>query len=309
MKVFLTGGSGMVGKNIQEHSEALSYEIFSPSSQELDLLDYDAVRRYIGVVNPDIVIHAAGKVGGIQANILNPVDFLTQNVHMGLNVISAASSLNVTNLINLASSCMYPRDAGNPLSEDMILKGKLEPTNEGYALAKIVSTRLCEYLVKEDPEKNYKTLIPCNLYGRHDKYDPKHSHLIPAVIRKIHEAKIHGTGVVNIWGDGEARREFMCAKDLADFIFFAIDNFQKIPQNINVGLGRDYSIIDYYNTVASVIGFDGEFEFDLTKPVGMRQKLVDTQNLRNIGWSHKVDLVDGIQESYNFFKEGLVNGI
>jgi len=309
MKIFLTGGSGMVGKNIQEHPEALSYEIFSPSSQELDLLDYDAVRRYIGVVSPDIVIHAAGKVGGIQANILNPVDFLTQNVHMGLNVISAASSLNVTNLINLASSCMYPRDTFNPLSEDMILKGKLEPTNEGYALAKIVSTRLCEYLVKEDPEKNYKTLIPCNLYGRHDKYDPKHSHLIPAVIRKIHEAKIHGTGVVNIWGDGEARREFMCAKDLADFIFFAINNFQKIPQNINVGLGRDYSIIDYYNTVASVIGFDGEFEFDLTKPVGMRQKLVDIQNLRNIGWSHKVDLVDGIQESYNFFKEGLVNGI
>lgn len=309
MKILLTGASGMVGKNILEHSDALNYQIFSPSSQELNLLDRDAVRYHLKTIAPDIIIHAAGRVGGIQANIANPVDFLVQNLDMGLNVISTAASLNISNLINLASSCMYPRDASNPLSEDMILKGELEPTNEGYALAKIATTKLCEYIVQEDPTKNYRTLIPCNLYGRHDKYDPKNSHLIPAVIRKIHEAKLSGNKMVNVWGDGTARREFMYAQDLADFIFFAIDNLDQIPQNLNIGMGHDYSIIDYYEAVAAVVGFDGDFEFDLSKPVGMRQKLVDIRKLRSIGWSHKVDLIDGIRKSYMFFKEDLIDGI
>lgn len=299
----------MVGRNILEHSRSLNYEIFSPSSQELNLLDREAVRYYFKTIEPDIVIHAAGRVGGIHANIANPVDFLVQNLDMGLNVISTAASLNISNLINLASSCMYPRDANNPLSEDMILKGELEPTNEGYALAKIATTKLCEYIVQEDPTKNYRTLIPCNLYGRHDKYDPKNSHLIPAVIRKIHEAKLSGNKMVNVWGDGTARREFMYSQDLADFIFFAIDNLDQIPQNLNIGMGHDYSIIDYYEAVAAVVGFDGDFEFDLSKPVGMRQKLVDIRKLRSIGWSHKVDLIDGIRKSYMFFKEDLTDGI
>lgn len=309
MKILLTGGSGMVGRNILEHSRSLNYEIFSPSSQELNLLDREAVRYYFKTIVPDIVIHAAGRVGGIHANIANPVDFLVQNLDMGLNVISTAASLNISNLINLASSCMYPRDANNPLSEDMILKGELEPTNEGYALAKIAATKLCEYIVQEDPTKNYRTLIPCNLYGRHDKYDPKNSHLIPAVIRKIHEAKLSGNKMVNVWGDGTARREFMYSQDLADFIFFAIDNLDQIPQNLNIGMGHDYSIIDYYEAVAAVVGFDGDFKFDLSKPVGMRQKLVDIRKLRSIGWSHKVDLIDGIRKSYMFFKEDLTDGI
>jgi len=228
---------------------------------------------------------------------------------MGFNVISTAASLNISNLINLASSCMYPRHANNPLREDMILTGELEPTNEGYALAKIATTKLCEYIVKEDPSKNYRTLVPCNLYGRHDKYDPKNSHLIPAVIRKIHEAKLSGKTIVDVWGDGTARREFMYAHDLADFIFTAIDNLDLIPQNLNVGMGHDYSIFDYYEAVAAVVGFDGDFEFDLSKPVGMRQKLVDISNLQSLGWSHKVDLIDGIRRSYMFFKENLSDGI
>jgi GDP-L-fucose synthase len=309
MKILLTGGSGMVGKNILEHSEAQKHKIFAPTSHDLDLLDRDAVRHHIDNFEPDLVIHSAGKVGGIHANIANPVEFLTKNLDMGLNVILAAASLDVPNLINLASSCMYPREAVNPLSEDMILKGELEPTNEGYALAKIVTTRLCEYIVQEDSEKTYRTFIPCNLYGRHDKYNPKHSHLIPAVIRKIHEAKQEGKNVVNVWGDGTARREFMYAQDFAEFIFFAIDNLDKIPQNVNVGLGHDYSIIDYYKAVASVVGFDGQFEMELARPVGMRQKLVDTTVLKSLGWHHKTDLIDGIRQSYMFFKEGLGHGI
>ena len=168
---------------------------------------------------PDLIIHSAGLVGGIEANIKNPVDFLLKNTDMGINVISSAASLGIKNLINLGSSCMYPREASNPLTEDLILKGELEPTNEGYALAKIVAARLCEYINRQGLEKNYKTLIPCNLYGRHDKFSKTNSHLIPAVIRKIHEAKIAGSRTVTIWGDGSARREFMNAADLADFIF------------------------------------------------------------------------------------------
>ena len=191
----------------------------------------------------------------------------------------------------------------------MILKGELEPTNEGYALAKILSARLCDYISKEDLTKNYKTLIPCNLYGRHDKYGKSNSHLIPAVIQKIYEAKIADTKVVNIWGDGSARREFMNAADLADFIFFATERLDQIPQNLNIGLGHDFSIEEYYHAVASVIGFNGTFEYDLNKPVGMRQKLVDISILKSLGWSYKTELIDGISEAYEFYKKGLNNEV
>jgi GDP-L-fucose synthase len=204
---------------------------------------------------------------------------------------------------------MYPRAANNPLSESLVLQGELEPTNEGYALAKIVATRLCEYIAREDTTKNYKTLIPCNLYGRHDKYGKTNSHLIPAVIRKIHEAKVAGDETVTIWGDGSARREFMNAADLSDFIYFVMDRLEKIPQNLNVGLGNDYSIEEYYRAVASVVGFEGGFEYDLNKPVGMRQKLVDISQLESIGWTHKIKLIDGIKQAYEFYKEDIKNEI
>ena len=204
---------------------------------------------------------------------------------------------------------MYPKDAENPLKEEFILKGELEPTNEGYALAKILSSKLCEYITREDNRKNYKTIIPCNLYGRHDKYGHNHSHLIPAVIRKLHEAKQEGREAVDIWGDGGARREFMNAGDIADFIFFAIDRFDVMPQNLNIGLGFDYSILEYYECVASIVGFGGVFEHDLSKPVGMRQKLVDIKKLSDFGWQHKIKLNDGIEQAYNFFKEDQNNEI
>jgi GDP-L-fucose synthase len=309
MKIFLTGGTGMVGRNILEHSESNQHLFVAPTSKELNLLDRDAVRASLSQEMPDLIIHSAGLVGGIQANIANPVDFLLKNTDMGLNVISSAALVGIKNLINLGSSCMYPRDANNPLSESLILQGELEPTNEGYALAKIVATRLCEYITREDSSKNYKTLIPCNLYGRHDKYGKTNSHLIPAVIRKIHEAKVSGDETVTIWGDGSSRREFMNAADLADFIYFAIDRLDEIPQNMNVGLGHDYSIADYYHIIASVVGFDGSFDYDLNKPVGMRQKLVDVTQLDSIGWSYKTNLIDGINQAYKFYKKGLKNGI
>ncbi|BBB25216.1 GDP-L-fucose synthase family protein [Amphritea japonica] len=301
MKILLTGANGMVGKNILAAAIKHRHEFLSPSSAELNLLDGSAVNDYISMHSPDMVIHAAGIVGGIQANMSQPVKFLVDNMQMGLNILTASNSFGVAKFLNLSSSCMYPRDACNPLSEDLILKGELEPTNEGYALAKITSTRLCEYINKEDGNRQYKTIIPCNLYGCFDKFDPNNSHMIPAVIRKISEAKRDDLSEVDIWGDGEARREFMYAEDLAEFVFYAIDNFNRMPQNLNVGLGKDFSINEYYQAVANVVGYTGKFKHDLTKPVGMKQKLIDDEKLKEFGWTYKTQLESGIRKTYQFY--------
>ena len=295
----------MVGKNILEYSKKHEYSFLSPSSKELDLLDYNSINNFIKTNKPDFIIHAAGKVGGIQANIAEPVSFLLENMDMGRNIIIAARNNSIKNLLNISSSCMYPRNTENPISEDTILKGELEPTNEGYAIAKVMTTRLCEYIMKEDKDKNYKTIIPCNLYGKYDKFDPKNSHMIPAVIRKIHEAKHLGIDKIDIWGDGLARREFMYVEDLANFIFYAIPNFKRMPQNINVGLGIDYSINEYYKFIANVIGFRGKFIHDLTKPIGMKQKLIDETKLKTFGWSYNTSIQVGINKTFEFYKSTL----
>ena len=303
MRILITGASGMVGRNILDHPATSNFEILVPSSKELNLLDLGAVRSFISNNRPDLIVHAAGIVGGIQANIAQPVRFLVDNMRMGLNLLDAARDTGVRRFINLGSSCMYPRDADNPLSEELILHGELEPTNEGYALAKSACTRLCEYVNREDETFLYKTVIPCNLYGRYDKFDPKHSHMIPAVIRKLSKAVEEGVESIDIWGDGLARREFMYAEDLADFIFHAIQNLESMPQNINVGLGEDYSINEYYSAIAEVVGYNGDFVHDLSKPVGMRQKLVDDTKLNEFGWRHKTSLVEGLRLTYQYFLE------
>lgn len=302
MKILLTGATGMVGSNILEHPSAKTYMFLTPSSKELDLTDYDAVDSYLKLQQPDLVIHAAGLVGGIQANMAHPVSFLVHNLDLGRNIIMASRNNHVKQLINLASSCMYPREAQNPLGEELVLKGELEPTNEGYAIAKIVATRLCEYINREDPTFQYKTVIPSNLYGRFDKFSPEHSHMVPAVIKKIHEAKNSNQPQLDIWGDGEARREFMYAGDLADFIFYAIAHFNKLPQNINVGLGHDYTINEYYQAIAAVIGYKGSFVHDLSKPIGMKQKLIDDSKLKAFGWQHQTSLEEGLKRTYEFYK-------
>ncbi|WP_457281200.1 GDP-L-fucose synthase family protein [Polaromonas sp. P5_D5] len=302
-RVFLTGGGGMVGRNILEHPLAGNWDFVAPGSRELNLADFEATRRFVADVRPDAVIHCAGLVGGIQANIAHPVDFLVVNVDLGRNVIMAAREAGVTRLLNLASSCMYPREAQNPLGEELILRGELEPTNEGYAIAKIFATRLCEYITRETPVNQYKTLIPCNLYGRHDKFDPKHSHLIPAIIHKVHQAKAGGLPSVEIWGDGTARREFMYAGDLADAVLHALSDFDKLPGLLNVGLGHDHSINDYYRAAAEVVGWSGEFVHDTSKPVGMKQKLVDIDRQRAWGWAPQRTLREGIELAYSFYLE------
>lgn len=288
----------MVGRNILDEIDFEKHEIFAPSSRILDLTNKNMVVDALDKFKPDFIIHAAGLVGGIQANIDNPVQFLERNALMGLNLVSSAYKQKVPNLINLASTCMYPKHGNNPLKETSILTGPLEPTNEGYALAKILVTRMCEYIVSENQDLNYKTLIPCNLYGKYDKFDERSAHLIPSVISKIHNAKVQGIKKIDIWGDGSARREFMYAGDLAKFINFAINNIEKLPQNMNVGYGRDYTVREYYDAIAEVVGWNGEFVYDTTKPVGMMQKLCDVSIQKKLGWTPETNLISGIKYTY-----------
>ncbi len=300
MKILLAGASGMVGKNIVD-LKPNNVSLFTPDLDELNLLSYSDTLDYIKKNKPDLIIHAAGIVGGIQANINYPVKFLRENVLLGHNLIWAAFESGVNCFLNLGSSCMYPKNAENPLQEDLILKGELEPTNEGYAIAKVFAQRFCEYINRENNAFLYKTIIPCNLYGKYDKFGSEWGHLIPAVISKIHNAKIQNQNIVEIWGDGEARREFMYTEDLADLIWTTIKQFEKLPDLLNVGLGYDFTINEYYQTISKVIGYTGSFKHDLSKPVGMKQKLVDTTKLKNFGWSPKYGLEEGIQKTYNYF--------
>jgi len=302
MRILVTGSSGLVGQNIVDKLNN-EYQLLCPSSHELNLIDSRSTNIFLKKERPDVIIHCAGIVGGIQANMNEPVRFLSDNAYMGLNIINGAFKADIKQVINLGSSCMYPRNAKNPLTEEMVLQGELEPTNEGYAIAKIMTERLCEYYNKQYPDLQYKTLIPCNLYGRYDKFNPEHSHMIPSVIRKIHLAKKNNEKIVNIWGSGKARREFMYAGDFADFIRFALRKFTKLPDLLNVGLGYDYSIKEYYQTVAKVLGYTGAFNYDLTKPEGMKQKLVDVTNLKEFGWESQLTLEEGIEKTYSYFKK------
>ncbi len=301
MHILVTGGNGLVGRNIREHWRASNHTISAPCRSELNLLDAVAVNDYVSRIQPDILVHAAGRVGGIQANMTAPVDFLVDNWEMGKNIILAAREAGISRLLNIGSSCMYPKGYLQPLTEDMILSGKLEPTNEGYALAKIACQRLCDY-VSRDRSYHYKTIIPCNIYGRHDSFSPEKSHLIPAIIYKLHNAIKSGTQTVEIWGDGRARREFMYADDLADCIYECIERFEEMPSLMNIGCGIDYTIDEYYHRVANVVGYEGGFTHDLGKPTGMARKIVCVNRLEKWGWSAKVPLETGIIYTYEFFR-------
>jgi len=302
MKVLITGGNGMVARNISHLAENQNFDLVAPSRSELDLLDYEKTLAFIQNFKPDAVVHCAGQVGGIQANMADPTGFFFNNIQMGLNIVRASQQTNIENLINLGSSCMYPRNAQNPLKESQVLQGELEPTNEGYALAKISTARYCDYLNQQFGVA-YKTLIPCNLYGYWDKFDPQKSHMIPAVIRKIHEAHSNKQEVVDIWGSGNARREFMFSLDLADFILQALPKLDQLKQYTNIGIGDDHSINEFYQIIAKIIGYKGSFEHDLSKPEGMNQKLVDITEQSNFGWSPATSLEEGIEKTYQFFLE------
>lgn len=306
--ILVTGANGLVGRNLLENKSAENFNILSPSSDELNLLDVYSIKSYFSKIQPDCVVHMAGRVGGIQANISSPVSFLYDNAIMGLQFLNECKNAGVKDVINLASSCMYPREAISPLSEDMILEGKLEPTNEGYALAKIATVKLCEYISHENITLNYKTIIPCNLYGLYDKFDAVNSHLVPAVIMKLHNAKIMQTPVVEIWGDGEARREFMYVEDLANLIWEAVERPNELPQNMNAGLGYDYSINDYYRIAAEVVNYNGDFWHNLQRPTGMKQKLIDTSKANSFGWCSTTSLKVGLGRTYDYYLNEVYRG-
>ncbi len=300
-RILITGAHGLVGRNLADKLNS-EYELITPTRSQLDLRNFQQIVAFLNEYQPELIIHCAGKVGGIAANMKEPVSFLVENLDMGRNIILAARECEIKKLINLGSSCMYPRNIDYSLKERMVLTGELEPTNEGYALAKIVSQRLCAYISKENPEYRYKTIIPCNIYGRYDHFDPLRSHMIPAIIRKINDAMNKGLPSVEIWGSGNARREFMYAGDLADCILYFIKNYDRSPDLMNAGLGYDYTVNEYYSITANVLGYNGVFTNDLSKPEGMKRKLVDTSVAESFGWKASTTIEDGIRQTYEYFK-------
>ena len=304
MRILLLGGNGLLGCALQHALRTcrVRHEFVAPSRQQLDLLDPRLVRDYFGAHRFDLVVHAAGRVGGIQANMEDPVGFLYENAVLGLNVIQAASDADIPSLLYIGSSCMYPRNHRNPLREEDLLAAPLEPTNEGYALAKIVGAKLCEYQAQQR-RRNYKTLILCNLFGPHDRFEAGRSHLVASILCRLHGAKVRGAPTVEIWGDGTARREFVYVEDVADFIVDILPRLADLPNYLNVGYGRDFSVNEYYAMAREVVGYEGSFVHDARKPVGMQCKLMDSSRAAAFDWKPKTSIQAGMRKTYDFFLE------
>jgi GDP-L-fucose synthase len=302
MRLLITGGRGMVGSNLVRGLSA-DHEVEAPRRDSLDLLDAGSVADAVRRAAPDMVIHAAGRVGGIAANAAANALFLYENTTMGLNVLEAARTAGVPRVLNLGSSCIYPKDREETLAETDLHTGPLEPTNEGYAVAKIAVLKYAEMLRNDDPLCDYKTAIPCNLYGPGDHFEPPRSHMVPSAIRKIDDARREGQDQVEIWGDGTARREFMYVGDLVDFVAQALQRWETLPVLVNVGLGHDYTINEYYREIADVVGWGGEFVHDTSRLVGMKRKLLSVDLAREWGWQAPTSLADGLRQTYEHYLE------
>lgn len=302
MKVLITGAAGMLGSALVRTFEALeNHEVLPLTRYDLDLRNKTDFEKQLRHFSPDLVIHAAAKVGGIQANISHPFEFLADNLQMDSNIITTSLANGVENLLYIGSSCMYPRDYRQPLVESDILQAPLEPTNEGYAIAKIAGSKLCEYASKS-LGVSYKTVIPSNLYGPGDNFNPGSSHLLASVIRKVHEAKVNGSSEIDVWGSGNARREFTYIEDLSEWLAGRASSLNELPPVLNVGIGVDYSINEFYQTALDSLGVSADLRHDLTKPEGMQSKLMDSTLARtSFGWSPKTDLNTGIAKTYQWF--------
>ncbi len=308
MKTFVAGHRGMVGSAILRRLRATGAEVLTRSRAELDLTDQSAVRAFMQAERPDTVILAAAKVGGIMANQSFPADFIYQNLMIEANVIHQAFAAGVTRLLQLGSSCIYPRDVPQPMREEALLTGVLEPTNEPYAVAKIAGIKLCESYNRQYGV-DYRSVMPTNLYGPGDNFHPDHSHVLPALIRRFHEAVVSRADEVVIWGTGTARREFLHVDDMAEASLFVLDlpkavydsKTQPMLSHINVGTGVDISIIELAERVAALTGFTGRIVTDPTKPDGTPRKLLDVSRLRQMGWAAKIPLEQGLAETYRDF--------
>lgn len=299
-KIYVAGHRGMVGSAIYRKLKELGFEnIVVRTSRELDLRDQQAVKEFFETEKPEYVFLAAAKVGGIMANNVYRADFIYENLAIQNNVIHYSHENDVKKLMFLGSSCIYPKMAPQPLKEDYLLTGTLEPTNEPYAIAKIAGIKMVEsYRMQYDD--NYISVMPTNLYGINDNYHPENSHVLPALIRKFHEAKVNNSPTVNIWGSGKPLREFMFADDLADACVFLMENYNDL-QFVNIGVGEDISIRELAELIKEVVGFQGDLEFDSSKPDGTPRKLMDVSKLTSLGWKAKTNLKEGIKLAYEDF--------
>lgn len=299
-KIYVAGHRGMVGSAIMRALQKAGYKnIIMRTSKELDLRRQDAVEKFFAAEKPDYVFLAAAKVGGIMANSKYPADFMYDNMVLEMNVIHSAYQNNVKKLLFLGSSCIYPRLAPQPMPESCLLTSALEQTNEAYALAKISGLKYCEYLNRQCGT-DYISVMPTNLYGPNDNYHQENSHVLPALIRRFHEAKVNGADTVTIWGTGKPYREFLYVDDLADACVFLMNNYSG-NETVNIGTGKEVTIKKLALLVKDIIGFNGELVFDETKPDGTPRKLLDVSKLNALGWHYTTELADGIAKTYDDF--------
>lgn len=300
-KVFVAGHRGMVGSAIVRHLEGKGFSnIIKRTRSELNLSDQLAVKAFFETEKPEYVFLAAAKVGGIMANKTYKADFIYENLMIQNNVIHQSYLNGVSKLLFLGSSCIYPKMADQPLKESYLLTGTLEPTNEAYALAKIAGMRMCDFY-REQYDCDFISCMPTNLYGPNDNYDLKNSHVLPALIRKFHEAKVDNTESVEIWGTGSPLREFLHVDDMAKACIHLMETYQQ-EGFVNIGTGSDISIKDLALTIKEVVGYEGELRFDTSKPDGTPRKLLDVSKLHGLGWKHEIDLKEGIELTYEDFK-------
>jgi GDP-L-fucose synthase len=296
-KIYVTGHRGMVGSALVRRLQVGGYDnVLTRSREQLDLLDQQAVHRFLADERPDYIFIAAAKVGGIQANNLYRADFIYQNLMIEANLVHGAHLAGVQRLMFLGSSCIYPRDCPQPIKEEYLLTGPLEPTNEPYAIAKIAGIKLCESYNRQFG-RQYISVMPTNLYGPNDNYDLLNSHVLPALVRKAHEAKVRGDAQLGVWGSGTPRREFLYVDDLADACVFLMERGYDGPL-VNIGTGEDVTIRELAETVMNVVGFLGRITFDASKPDGTPRKLLDVSRLRALGWAARTGLGDGIRRAY-----------
>ncbi|WP_257682833.1 MULTISPECIES: GDP-L-fucose synthase family protein [Flavobacterium] len=301
-KIYIAGHNGMVGSAIWRVLESKGYRnLIGRSSKELDLRNQQDVNAFFVLEKPEVIVDAAAKVGGILANNDYPYQFIMENMQIQNNLIDGAHKNEVEKFIFLGSSCIYPKLASQPLKEEYLLSDYLEPTNEWYAIAKIAGVKACQAIRKQF-EKDYVSLMPTNLYGTHDNFDLKTSHVLPAMIRKFHDAKLNANAPVLLWGSGTPMREFLFVDDMAEAVVFALEN--KLPEYLyNVGTGVDLTIKELAEIIQKIVGHKGEIVWDNTKPDGTPRKLMDVSKMQQLGWKHKVVLEKGIQKTYDWFLE------
>lgn len=305
-KIYIAGHRGMVGSAIWRQLELQGYKnLIGVSSKELDLRQQQAVSDFFKFQRPDVVIDAAARVGGILANSTYPYQFLMENLQIQNNLIESSLAGNVEKFVFLGSSCIYPKLAPQPLKEEYLLTGSLEPTNDAYALAKIAGIKACQ-AIRQQFGKDYVSLMPTNLYGTHDNFDLATSHVLPAMIRKFHDAKSNNHATVTLWGTGAPLREFLFVDDMAASVIFALEN--KLPEHLyNVGTGEDLTIKALAELIQQIVGHQGQIEWDSDKPDGTPRKLMEVSKMHNLGWKHQVELKEGIQRTYQWFLDNRQN--